>query len=74
MIKSQLAVLMASASGGPLKQRQVSDATGIRPATISDIYHSKMKRMDMNVLEQLCSFFQCQPGDLLEFVPDGKDA
>ena len=68
MMKSKLAVLMASATEGPLKQKQVADATGIRPATISDIYHSRMKRMDMEVLEKLCSYFECQPGDLLEFV------
>ena len=52
MMKSNLAVLMASATEGPLKQKQVADATGIRPATISDIYHSRMKRMDMEVLEK----------------------
>ena len=70
MIKSNLAVLMAAASGGPLKQKQVAETTGIRPATISDLYHSRMRQMDMDLLERLCQFFKCQPGDLLEYTPE----
>ena len=72
-IRSRLAVLMAEAPGGPLQQRHVAEATGIRPATISDIYHSLMKRLDMGVLARLCEFFDCQPGDLLECVSDEEE-
>lgn len=70
MVKSKLAVLMATAKGGPLKQKDVAEATGIRPATVSDIYHSRMKRLDMDALNKLCGLFGCQPGDLFEYVPD----
>jgi len=74
MIKSKLAILMASAGDGPLKQKDVADATGIRPATISDIYHGRMKRLDIEVLNKLCGLFRCQPSDLFEYVPDGEAA
>ena len=64
MIKSKLAVLMAQHSKGPLKMVQVAEGAGVRQATISAIYHSQMKRVEMDTLEALCTFFDCQPGDL----------
>ena len=64
MIKSRLAVLMAEHSDGPLKMVQVAKGTGIRLPTISAIYKSQMKRIDVDQLESLCAFFACQPGDL----------
>ena len=73
-IRSKLAILMAGAEGGPLNQKQVADATKIRPATISDIYHSRMKRLDVEALERLCGFFECQPGDLFECMFEPGEA
>ena len=64
MIKSRLAVLMAEHPDGPLKMVDIVKATGIRPNTVSDLFHSRMKRIDVNALEDLCEFFVCQPGDL----------
>ena len=64
MIKSRLAILMAQHPDGPLKMVQVAQGSGVRQNTISAIYHSQMKRVDIDQLEALCAFFDCQPGDL----------
>ena len=69
-VKSNLAVLMAQAPNGPLKQIDVVKATNIRPSTVSDIVHSRMKRFDVEHMEKLCDFFDCEPGDLLKRVDD----
>ena len=31
------------------------------------------KQIDMNSLAALCEFLQCQPGDLIEYVPESKE-
>ena len=29
--------------------------------------------VDWQIIEKLCKLLQCQPGDILEFVPDSSD-
>jgi len=53
-----------------MTQKELSDLTGIRPATISALYHDKIKRIEVEQLEKLCSVFECQPGDLMTFETD----
>ena len=53
-----------------LTKKAVADATGIRPNTVSMYWHGETKRIDIEHLDKLCSLFNCQPGDLLEYVPD----
>jgi putative transcriptional regulator len=40
-------------------------ATGIAPSTLSKIASGKTKRIDFEVLERLCIYFNCTPGELL---------
>ena len=46
---------------------RLSDETGINRRTIAALVENRMLRYDADVLERLCAFFDCQPGDLLEF-------
>jgi len=55
-----------------LSQRDLARGTGIHPYTISKLYHEKVSRLELSHLEKLCEFFQCQPGDLLEYLPDRR--
>jgi putative transcriptional regulator len=55
-----------------LNQKAVSDMTGIRPNTVSMLWHGTLKRLDMEQLDGLCKAFNCQPGDLLEWVPNDE--
>ncbi|MED4903975.1 helix-turn-helix domain-containing protein [Parageobacillus thermoglucosidasius] len=51
-------------------QKQLSEITGIRPATISALYHETIKRIEIEQINELCKAFNCQPGDLMTYVPD----
>jgi len=73
-IKSRLPVLMAEYPNGPLRFKQVAQATNIRPDTVSDIYYGRWKHLSQENLERLCEFFGCQPGDLLKWEPDEEPA
>ena len=53
-----------------LTKKAVADITGIRPNTISMYWYGDTKRIDVEHLDKLCSLFSCQPGELLEYIPD----
>ena len=61
MIKSRLKVLMAEHD---MSQKELSDKTGIRQATISDICTGKLKHIPLTVLDSLCEYFDCQISDI----------
>lgn len=52
-----------------MTQKDLAQKTGIRPATISLLYHEETKRIDIEHIEKLCIAFHCQPGDLFEYIP-----
>ena len=52
---------------------RLSDETGINRRTLAVLAENKMARYDSDVLARLCAFFECQPGDLLEYT-DGEGA
>lgn len=44
---------------------------GITPSSVSRLRQKDvMPRLSPEILNGLCNALQCQPGDLLEFVPD----
>jgi putative transcriptional regulator len=45
---------------------RLAEATGVNRRTLSVLAENRMARFDADVLERLCAFFDCQPGDLLE--------
>jgi len=51
-------------------KKGLSEITGIRPNTISALWHGTSKRLEIEHIDKLCSALNCQPGDLLEYVPD----
>jgi len=48
-----------------MTQKQLSDATGIRPATISALYHESIKRIDTSHIEKLCDALDCSLSELI---------
>ena len=58
------------AQKGRLEGRRVTyddiyKATGIFSSTLSRLAAGRAKRVDLTVLERLCEYFDCEPGDLL---------
>ena len=45
-----------------------SNPSRINRRTLAVLAENKMARYDSDVLERLCAFFACQPGDLLEYT------
>ena len=53
-----------------MTQKELWEATGVRPPTISVMCTGAAKTIPVNVLDAICRVLDCQPGDLLEYVPD----
>jgi len=51
---------------------ELADQVGITLANLSILKTNKARAIRFSTLEALCRVLQCQPGELLEFVPDGK--
>lgn len=69
MIKSRLKVLLAEHD---MTQKELGERTGIRQNTISDICNNKAKHIPINVLNDLCKCFSCQPGDIFKYINNEK--
>jgi putative transcriptional regulator len=55
--------------------QDVHERTGLNRATISNLYHEKVNRIDFETMEKLCKLFNCQagPGELFEYVAEEED-
>ena len=49
---------------------QLSEKVDITLANLSILKNNKAKAVRFSALEAICAALDCQPGDLLEFVPD----
>lgn len=67
MIKTRLKVQLAIRE---MTQAQLAEVTGIRPPTISAICTGAIKHLPIYALDAICHALDCQPGDLMEYVPD----
>ncbi|MDA8442363.1 MAG: helix-turn-helix transcriptional regulator, partial [Peptococcaceae bacterium] len=55
-----------------LKIIDLHKTAGIARDTISSLYNEKAKGITYDVLCKLCAALNCQPGDMLEYIP-GED-
>ena len=49
---------------------ELAEEIGITPANLSILKNNKAKAVRFSTLEALCRALACQPGDILEIVPD----
>ncbi len=61
-----------------LAQRKMSvaefaDAVGITPANVAVLKNGRAKAIRFTTLESICRVLDCQPGDILEWVPDAGE-
>jgi putative transcriptional regulator len=49
---------------------ELSERVGITMANLSILKTGKAKAIRLETLEAICNVLNCQPGDLLEFIPD----
>ena len=62
VIKCNLSVLMGQRK---LKISDVVRETGINRNTIHRLYYEKATRIDYDILDKLCDYFNCEVGDFL---------
>lgn len=49
---------------------ELAEKVGITPANLSILKNNKAKAVRFSTLEALCKALDCQPADLLEYIPD----
>jgi putative transcriptional regulator len=49
---------------------ELAERIGITPANLSILKNQKARAVRFSTLEDLCRVLECQPGDLLEYVPE----
>ena len=53
-----------------MNQKELAELTGIRPSTISAICTGTVKHLPIDALDKICAVLECQPSDLMEYLPD----
>ena len=70
MIVVNLDVMMAKRK---ITLSQLSEKVDITLANLSILKNNKAKAVRFSTLEAICQALDCQPGDILEFVPSESD-
>ncbi|MGO1285360.1 MAG: helix-turn-helix domain-containing protein [Brachybacterium sp.] len=52
---------------------EFAERVGISPANVAVLKNGRAKAVRFSTLEAMCEVLECQPGDLLEWVPDAED-
>lgn len=65
-----LDVMMAKRKIGLM---ELAELVNITPANLSILKNSKAKAIRFSTLEEICRALNCQPGDILEYVEEGKN-
>lgn len=72
-IKNKLKILISEKEyreNRKLSYRTVAEEAQIPLSVLTDYTSQNVKRFDVKTLEKLCKYFDCQPGDLIEYSPD----
>ena len=69
MIVVNLDVMMAKRKIG---LGELAEKIGLTQANLSILKNNKAKAVRFSTLEALCKALDCQPADLLEYVPDNE--
>ena len=53
-----------------MRSGELAERIGITPANLSVLKTGKAKAVRFSTLEAICRALDCQPGDILEYVPE----
>ncbi|MCL6612539.1 MAG: helix-turn-helix transcriptional regulator [Peptococcaceae bacterium] len=53
-----------------MSKEDLRTALRLSPSTIAKM--GKGENISLTVIEKICQYFNCQPGDLFEYIPDKK--
>ena len=52
---------------------ELAEKVGITPANLSILKNNKAKAVRFSTLEEICRVLECQPGDILAYIPSKKN-
>ena len=52
---------------------ELAERVGFTMANVSLLKNGKIKALKLSTLDKLCRVLDCQPADLLEYVPGGEE-
>jgi len=52
-----------------VRSNELARAVGITEANVSLLKSGKVRAVRFSTLEAICQYLDCQPGDLLEYIP-----
>ena len=67
MIKCHLSRLMGEKK---VRVADVAKALGVHRGTITLLYEETAVRIDLEVMNKLCAYFECRVEDLFEYLPE----
>ncbi len=70
MIIVNLDVMLAKRK---MKVTELAERVGITIANVSVLKNGKAKGIRFGTLNKICSILDCQPGDILEYIPSEED-
>ncbi len=53
-----------------IRGKELATEIGITEQNLSLLRTGKVKGVRFSTLEKICQILECQPGDILEFIPD----
>lgn len=53
-----------------MRSKELAEIIGITEQNVSLLKSGKVRGFRFETLEKICATLDCQPGDLLEYVPD----
>jgi putative transcriptional regulator len=54
--------------------QEFADAIGITPANVAVLKNGRAKAVRFTTLDAICRVLECQPGDILRWVPDEEES
>ncbi len=75
MIQGRLRELMAAKGRKERRKITYNDIlvqTGISKNTLTRLANDRADMVGMSVIDRLCAYFDCQPGDLFIYVPENE--
>lgn len=57
-----------------MRSRELAEAVGITEANLSLLKSGKVRGVRFDTLARICAALDCQPGDLLQYLPGAENA
>ncbi len=67
MIRIKLSELLGK---NKMTRKALAELVGVRPNTIGDLYNERVKRIDLELLNNICKELDCELTDLIEYIKD----